>query len=48
LGFPLGITFGHAQQYTDAPQPAGFLRARCSRPQNSRAAEQSDELAPFH
>jgi hypothetical protein len=48
LGLPLGITFGHAQQYTDAPHPAGFLRARSERPRCGRTAEQRDERAAPH
>jgi hypothetical protein len=46
LGRSLGITFGEAKQYAKAPHPAGFLRARCLRPQSGCTTEQRDELAP--
>src|SRR6516164_5444502 len=48
LSLPLGITFGQAEQYADAPHPTGILRARCLRPQSSSAADALDELAPPH
>src|SRR5262245_61552107 len=38
----------HAHQHADAPYALALLRARRERPCGSRAAEQRDELAPFH
>jgi hypothetical protein len=44
LSLSLGIVFGQAQEYAEAPQTAGILRARRSRPQGSRAGDQRDDL----
>src|SRR5262249_15035180 len=41
------IGFNGSEQHTDAPHPLGLLRARRERPRR-RAAEQRDEVAPFH
>src|SRR6516164_2488629 len=48
LSLPLGITFGQAEQYADAPHTAGILRARCLRPQSSRTTDERDKFAPPH
>ena len=37
-----------AHEHADAPHPLALLRARRQRPRRRRAAEQRDELAPFH
>ena len=37
---------GH--EHADAPHPLALLRPRRDRPRRRRAAEQRDELAPFH
>src|SRR5262245_35731359 len=42
------IVLGNPQQYRDPPHPPALLRARRERPRGCRAAEQRDELAPFH
>jgi hypothetical protein len=39
------IVGGQVDEYTDPPNPAGRLRARCERP-SGRTAEQRYELAP--
>jgi hypothetical protein len=44
----LRITLCAAHQNTDPPHPLALLRARSERPCGCRAAEQCDELAPFH
>jgi hypothetical protein len=36
-----------ARQVSDAPHPVRLLRARRERPRH-RAAENGDEIAPFH
>jgi hypothetical protein len=36
------------QEHPDAPYSFGLLRARHQRPHCRRAADQPDELAPFH
>src|SRR5262249_50109695 len=42
------IIGGEIHQHADAPHPLRLLRARRERPCRRRAAEQRDELAPFH
>src|SRR5262249_3660315 len=44
LRIPLGVPHEHA----DAPHPLGLMRPRRERPCRHRAAEQCDEVAPFH
>src|SRR5215472_11134988 len=46
-GFCLRITHGEWYEHADAPHPLGLLRARRERPRG-RAADERDELAPFH
>src|SRR5262249_33050663 len=46
LGLPSRIV-GNRHQYGDASHPLALLRAGRERPRR-RAAEQRDELAPFH
>src|SRR5262249_34029268 len=46
LGFR--IVLGERHEHADAPHSLALLRARRERPRGSRAAEQCDELAPFH
>jgi hypothetical protein len=45
-GLPLGVALGEVHE--DADVPLRLLRARRERPGSRRAAEQRDELAPFH
>src|SRR5262249_28588549 len=45
---PLRIALGESHQHADAPHPIRPLRTRRERPRGCRAAEQPDELAPFH
>jgi hypothetical protein len=47
-GLSLRIAFSEVHEDRDAPHPAGFLRPRCSRPRNSRAADKRNELAPSY
>src|SRR5262249_8834865 len=47
-GLTLWIVGGHVHQHADPAHPFGLLRARRERPRCCRAAEQRDELAPFH
>src|SRR5262249_26228860 len=42
------IVRSHAHEHPNASHPPGLLRVRRERPRYSRAAEQRDELAPFH
>jgi hypothetical protein len=42
------VTFDHAQEHTDTPDPLALLRPRRERPRDRRAAEQHDELAAPH
>src|SRR4029077_20300639 len=46
-GLYLRIILGVSQEHTDPRHSSGLLRARRDRP-CTRAAEQCDELAPFH
>jgi len=43
-----GVGFGEVNEHADAPHPLALLRARRKRPCSRRAAEQREELAPFH
>ena len=43
-----GILFGPADEPADPPYALKLLRAPCERPRCCRAAEESDEVAPFH
>src|SRR5262249_21655046 len=47
-GLKYRIIRGCVHEHADAPHPLALLRARCERPRRRRAAEQTDELAPFH
>src|SRR6516164_245749 len=42
------ISSVEGSQHADAPHALALLRARRERPRGCRAAEQRDELAPFH
>src|SRR5262249_10934359 len=42
------IVRGQRGQHADAPHSLALLRPRRERPRRRRAAEQRDELAPFH
>src|SRR5215467_2839818 len=46
-GLPLGIVRGDIREHANAPHSLDLLRARRERPRG-RAADERDELAPFH
>src|SRR5262249_16870457 len=46
LSFPVAFWISH--QHADAPHPLALLRARRQRQRGCCAADQRDELAPFH
>src|SRR5262249_38320241 len=47
-GLKFWIVGSCGQQYADAPHPLALLRGCLERPGGNRAAEQRDEIAPFH
>src|SRR5262249_48948127 len=47
-GLSFRIAFRKRRQHADSPHSLALLRARRERPCGSRAAEQGDEIAPFH
>jgi hypothetical protein len=44
----LGVVGTGVREYTNSPHPVALLRARRERPRSRRAADERDELAPFH
>src|SRR5262249_17064680 len=46
LSFRVALGIGH--QHANKPHPLGLLRSCRQRPRSRRAAEQRDEVAPFH
>ena len=47
-GLRFRIVRDQVREHADATHPLGLLRARRERPRSRRAAEERDELAPFH
>src|SRR5262249_51628496 len=47
-GRPIWIVRGRVHEPADAPPSLALRRARRERPRRCRAAEQHDEVAPFH
>ena len=47
-GLSCQIVRSHVHEHADAPQTFRLLRTHVERPRSRRAAEQRDELAPFH
>src|SRR5262249_40540286 len=48
IGLSFRISLGVSHEDADAPHPLGLRRPRGERPCGRRAAEQCDEVAPFH
>jgi hypothetical protein len=45
---PFRIISSQIDEHAEAPHALSLLRPRRERPRRGRAAEQRDELAPFH